>query len=294
MRILLTSDLHYDIPRSQAPTEQLARDLCRAGGDLLVLVGDMAATDLAILERLFNLFESFPGPRLFTPGNHELWVRPGGDSLQRYTTELAQLCRQTGVHYLDDAPYRAGELAIVGSVGWYDYSFRPAALGIPLRFYQHKVAPGRALADDRYHHLVHGYDDLAPAARDLIVLWMDGVRVRLGQSDVDFTRLTLERLRAQLDAVTAGNGSAARHVVAAIHHLPFAGLVPPAIAPTLNFAGAFLGSELFGELLLEYPQVRQVYCGHAHRAARVRRGHLTATCIGSTYTEKAYETLDVD
>jgi len=290
MRVILTSDLHYDVQRSKAPTEAVARRIVESGGDVLVLVGDSASADLAILERLFGLFDAFDGHKLFVPGNHEMWVPAGGDSRRRYEEELAGVCARNGVHYLDAGPFYANGVAVVGSVGWYDYSFRSAALKVPLRFYQHKVGPGRAEADEKYRHLIEGYDDLPPGSSDIFVRWMDGVRARLGISDVAFTRLLADRLRRHLDEAA----SRVDRIIVAIHHVPFAELVPQTFVVNFVFASAFMGSELFGEIIEEYPQVRDVYCGHAHRRKQIRRGALTATCIGSTYTEKLFDVLDVE
>lgn len=289
MRLILTSDLHYDVVRSRGPTEDLARTIARTGADMLVFVGDLAAADLAILERTFGLFDTFAGRMLFVPGNHELWTPPGGDSRRRYEVELPDLCRRCGVHYLDDGPFVADGLAVVGSVGWYDYTFRSAAMNIPLRFYQHKVSPGAARLREEYRHLVDGHDDLPPDVGDVCVRWMDGTHVRLAMSDVEFTCARHARLKQHLDAVI----ERARRIVVALHHVPFFELVPRSAAPSLTFASAFMGSELFGELCLQYPIVTHVYCGHAHQRGVCRKDRLMATCIGSTYTEKHYEVLDV-
>lgn len=288
IRILLTSDLHYDVQRSREPTEDLARRILRDGGDVLVFVGDSASVDLAILERSFALFDAFPGPKLFTPGNHDLWTAPGGDSRRRYEVELPEVCRRNGVHFLDAEPFVADGCAIVGNVGWYDYTFRPASLRIPLRFYQHKLAPGTAAFRDEFRHLIYGHDDLPSYAADVMVRWMDGVHVRMDLSDLDFTRQSVERLETHLSAVEPR----VQQIVVAIHHLPFIELVPRTIAPHFAFCSAFLGSELFGELLLQHAKVRHVFCGHAHRGATIRKGGLVATCIGSTYTEKTYEVVE--
>ncbi|MCK6486220.1 MAG: metallophosphoesterase [Phycisphaerae bacterium] len=288
MRIIATCDLHYNIIRSRRPTETVAREICAAGGDLLLLLGDLAGVDLSVLERAFGLFDAFRGTKLFVPGNHELWTEPDGDSMQRYRHALPEICHRNGVHMLDGAPFRAGDVAVVGSVGWYDYTFRLAALGVPLRFYCHKVAPGSASMRPEWRPLLDEAEDVPPAARDIVCRWMDGANVRLGCSDIEFTDFTAARLRDDLESVAD-----ARCVVVGLHHVPFHELVPRLERPTSQFAAAFLGSELLGETLQAFPNVRQVYCGHSHAFARCQRGALTATAIGSTYVAKHRETLDL-
>lgn len=289
MRIIITADLHYDVARSREPTETLAREVCRRGGDVLLIVGDSSATDLRVLDRLFELFESFSGAKLAVAGNHELWTAAGADSLHRYENELAAACSRNGVHYLDQSPIVLDGVAFVGSVGWYDYSFRPSLLRIPLRFFQHKVAPGAAARMEEHRHLVDGSDDLCEAAMQITTRWMDGVRVRLPMSDVAFTEHLAAKLRRHLDAVHDG----AARVIAAVHHLPFAEMVPHSIIPDWEFATAYHGAELFGEVLLDYPNVSHVFSGHCHRERRCEKRHLKCMSIGSTYTEKRYEVLDV-
>jgi hypothetical protein len=193
------------------------------------------------------------------------------------------------VHYLDAEPYRDNGVAIVGNVGWYDFSFRRAGMEIPLRFYQHKVAPGAAAYYDKHRHLMEDDRDVSDRARQVTTRWMDGERVRLPMGDVDFTRQVAERLRRDLESVS----ETAENVVVAVHHLPFAELVPPTIVPNWAFAAAFMGSELLGETILEFPKVRQVLCGHSHRRRTCRKGGLVCTSIGSTYREKQYEVVDV-
>lgn len=312
MRILFTSDLHYNIARSQEPTRDVARRICQAGGDCLVFVGDSASCNLAILDEVFGLFEAFPGPRLAVAGNHELWVPrgrvalgkdtrgngngqnrasdvPGGDSLHRYENEMAEACARSGVHYLDREPFYLGDVAIVGNVGWYDFSYRPSAMRVPLRFYQHKVAPGAAAYFEEHRHLLAGREDVGPIAREITCRWMDGVHVKLPMSDRAFTQRLTEKLRRHLEEASAR----ANRIIAAVHHLPFAELVPHSPIPNWEFATGFLGSELFGELLLEHPNVTHAFCGHSHRSRRCRKQGLECVSIGSTYREKQYEVLEV-
>lgn len=289
MRVIVTADLHYDVARSREPTRALAAEICRRGGDFLLIVGDSASASLTVLEEVFGLFESFGGPRLAVAGNHELWTLGGGDSLHKYENELRQACARCGVHYLDAAPFRLGDVGFAGSVGWYDYSFRAARMQVPLRFYQHKVGPGAASYFREHQHLLSRDADVPPAARDITSRWMDGQRVRLPMSDVEFTHRQAEKLRRHLGQL---NGDC-RKIVAAVHHLPFAELVPRSVIPNWEFANGFMGSELLGEAILECPQVSHVFCGHSHRPGRIRKAALECINVGSTYREKRYEVLDL-
>ena len=161
MRVVVTSDLHYNIARSKKPTRAIADRICNAGGDILIFAGDTAAGRAAEFEEAFALFDAFRGPRLAIAGNHDIWTTGGDDSFHRYENDLHEICRRSGVHYLDAEPYYAGECAIVGSMGWYDFSFRAARLRIPLRFYQSKVAPGAAERLDDHQHLFERQHDVA-------------------------------------------------------------------------------------------------------------------------------------
>ncbi len=289
MRIIFTSDLHYNIARSAGPTEAVARRICEHGGDVLVLVGDSASTDLRVLERALGLFDGFKGARVAVAGNHELWTVGGADSLHRYENELAAVFSRNGFHYLDQAPFTANGLAIVGNVGWYDYSFRSSLMGIPLRFFQRKVAPGAAARIEECRDLLEGAEDVSEAAMQVSTRWMDGVRVKLPMSDVAFTDHLAKKLRGQLESVH----DRADRVIAAIHHLPFAELVPHSMIPDWEFATAYHGAELFGEVLLDFPKVSNLFCGHIHRERRVKKSHIECCSIGCTYTDKTFEVLDV-
>jgi len=290
MRIIATSDLHHDIARSKGPAEQIAADICAAGGDVLILVGDSACGESTSMDRVLSLFERFRGDKLAVAGNHELWTYGGASSLHRYENELDDACSRNGFHYLDKAPYTRDGLAIVGNVGWYDYSFLPKSMGIPLRFFEHRIAPGAASRCEELKHLFTPNDDIASSALEVTTRWMDGVRVRLGQSDYEFTQRLADRLASDIEQVQ----ERATHVVAAIHTLPFFELVPHSILPNLEFATAFLGAERLGKVLLDHPRVTHAFCGHSHRYRVHEIGGLTCTAIGSTYKEKRYEALEFD
>jgi hypothetical protein len=190
---------------------------------------------------------------------------------------------------LDQAPYVVSpDVAVVGSVGWYDYSFAQASLGIPERFYEHKVSPGAAEYLGVYPHLFERTDDISPVGRQTVARWNDGKFVRLGRSDGAFLGELLGTLDAQLRSVAR-----VATVVAAVHHVPFRELLPPPHSAQWDFAKAYLGSDRIGEVLLRHPNVGYVFCGHSHLAAEAEVGHVRATNIVCGYRWKTYRVVDL-
>lgn len=289
MKILVTADLHYDIARSRDPTRDLARRVCAEGGDALVLVGDTAGARLEPLGEVLELFGDFPHRKLLVPGNHCLWSRPGENSLDRYEKILPEFIRRYGFEMLDCAPVVLNDVGLAGSIGWYDYSFADEALGIPEAFYEAKISPGAAVELGGYAELLDAHRDRL-TERNLAIRsrWMDGVNVRVGMSDKAFNELLCGRLAEQLEALSAKVG----RIIAFVHHLPFAQLVPRDRPDRFAFAAAFLGSPRLGEVLLNCPKVTHVYCGHSHWTSELKIEHITAVSVGSTYTEKHLEILD--
>src|SRR5689334_12964541 len=118
MRLLVTSDLHYNHSKSTELAEDLIRQINRIGGDVLLVVGDTAVSDGDSLERCLSLFR-FAGPRLFLAGNHELWTN-GYDSYHLFNFELPKRVESLGWQWLESKPFVARDIAIAGTVGWYD------------------------------------------------------------------------------------------------------------------------------------------------------------------------------
>ncbi|MGH7214603.1 MAG: metallophosphoesterase [Tepidisphaeraceae bacterium] len=287
MRLLVTADLHYNHPRSRSLADDLIGQMNRAGGDVLLVVGDTSAPDGDALEQCLSRF-TFPGPKLFVAGNHELWTH-ASDSYAVFTDELPRRVRALGWRWLETDPFvEAGGVAVVGTVGWYDYSFAQLDLGIPRRFYEAKVSPGAAERLGGYDHLFERTDDIPPGAREVVARWNDGRFVKLHRTDEIFLDETCQRLDRQLASLPRDVT-----VVAATHHLPFAELLPPARRQQWDFAKAFLGSARIGDVLRRHPNVRHAFCGHSHFAAEAHVGETRAVNVGSGYRWKTFHTLDV-
>ena len=86
MRLLVTSDLHFNHPGSRPVAEELIRKINRTGGDALALVGDTAVLQDQQLEQCLGRIR-FRGEKLFVAGNHELWTH-GPDSYELFHVEL--------------------------------------------------------------------------------------------------------------------------------------------------------------------------------------------------------------
>ncbi len=285
MRLIVTADLHYNHPKSRPLADDLIDQISRAGGDVLALVGDTAVSDGESLEQCLSRFR-FAGEKLFVAGNHELWTH-GPDSYPLFRNHLPRRVRELGWRWLQDEPLIAGDVAIVGNVGWYDYSFAQASLGIPHRFYEAKVSPGAAEQLEEWSFLLERDDDVPPHARQVVARWNDGRFVKLHRSDEAFTGELCDQLEAQLAAC------AGKRVIAAIHHLPFRELLPPPRTAQWDFAKAYLGSARIGEVLLRFPNVTDVFCGHSHFPAETTVGHVRAVNIGSGYRSNTYKVLDI-
>ncbi len=286
MRLLVTADLHYNHLNSKAPAREVIARMNGAGGDGVLVIGDTAASDGPELEQCLSLF-TIGGPRLFVAGNHELWTM-GPDSAVIFSDNLPNRVRAMGWRWLQNEPFLAENAAVVGSLGWYDYSFAQRSLGIPDRFYGLKISPGAAERFDELGHLFSTRQDIEPQAMGIVARWNDGRYVHLGKSDAEFLDEQLATLEGQLEGL--------RHVarvVAAIHHLPFRELLPPSHSGQWDFAKAYLGSEKIGELLLRYPNVTEVYCGHSHFAAEARVGPIRAVNIGAGYRNKAFVAVEL-
>lgn len=293
MRIQVTADLHYDSIRSRKAAEGLAADICRRGGDVLVLVGDSASAAHQQLRDCLNLFAAFPGRKFMVPGNHCLWCLPGEDSLDRYERIVPALAEECGFVLLDHHPaVLADGTGLVGSVGWYDYSFRDEQLGIPLEFYRAKVTPGAAERLASHKALAEAYRPVLKESHyDSATRWMDGVHVRMALTDEQFLERLIQRLSEQLWAFE--NDPAVRRAIAFVHHLPFRELVPAERPPPFAFAAAYMGSDRIGQALLASRKLSHVFCGHSHWRKSLQIGSVKVVNVGSTYSQKHLETLDI-
>jgi Icc-related predicted phosphoesterase len=285
MRVLATTDLHFNHPTSHRLAEDVIAQMNRAGGDVLLLAGDTGVADGKYLEQCLSQFH-FAGPKLFLCGNHELWTARD-DSYRLFTDELPARIEAMGWQWLETRPLLAPGVAIVGTMGWYDYSFASPLLNIPKRFYQAKLSPGAAKYFGR-EDLFEGHDDVPPHTLEIMARWNDAKHVKLHRTDEQFVEELLAKLSKQLDEVAG-----VAKVVVATHLLPFRELLPPSHSLQWEFTKAYLGSRRLGDVILRHKNVTHTICGHSHLAAEATIQHVKAINIGSTYKWKTFRAIEV-
>ncbi len=120
-KIVVTSDLHLGIT-TEEELRLLVERIAAEQPDLTVLAGDLGE-GLDNVRRCLRLFQGIPGEVAVLVGNHDLWVHNGGpSSLELWERALPDAVREAGMLWLEDAIWRRGEVALIGSIAWYDYS----------------------------------------------------------------------------------------------------------------------------------------------------------------------------
>ena len=119
MRLFATSDLHTDYKENFDWLKTLSNIAYR--DDALIVAGDISDRLPLIRETLLLLRSKFRHV-LFTPGNHELWVRDAEfDSVEKLQ-QVLELCHEIDV---TTTPIRLDDLWVVPLFSWYDGVFEP-------------------------------------------------------------------------------------------------------------------------------------------------------------------------
>jgi 3',5'-cyclic AMP phosphodiesterase CpdA len=273
MRIAVTADLHWGHRRGDEAT-LLLRDFLRGEPpDVLLIAGDIGAGD--DFAPCLALFDDLECPKALVPGNHDIWVEDDdgrGDSLQVYHEYLPQVCTEHGFHYLDHGPFFLTEtdLAVVGSINWYDYSWSLDQLRERLPDWEERL---RTKTFRRGRH-------------------NDARFVRWPLDDGRFTAEVVATLDRHLKEAL---GQAAQAIVVT-HHPPFLGLSFPTVGPPSDdrlLWEAFSGNTALPEVLARYGErLPFVFCGHTHRAREATLGPMRGYNVGGDYHFKRLLMLD--
>ncbi len=269
MRIVAISDIH-------ARRNGLDDDLVCAirskveeySPDVFIVAGDVSE-NAEILRRTLRLLAVPDAANLYVAGNHDIWFeeRSGLGSFEKYSSVIGDICRDAGFVHIPDEPYIQGSVAFVGSMGWYDYSFRRVDLDISEKHYLQKQWRG--------------------------YVWRDYYAIDWPYTDQEFTTLLNGKLNYDLETLPEH----IEQVVYVSHHLPFRDLTFYKDSLPWDFFSAFMGSVKTGEILKQDGRVLLSISGHSHIRRRVEVDGLTAITVPLGYgrpPDNVYESLVQD
>lgn len=223
MKTVFLSDLHVDINRDQPVVREFSALLRERKADLAIIAGDISEDQEVTLRTVCEIEDLAGVQVLYVPGNHDLWGREPEEAERRY----AGYCEDN--HCLCGRDAIFGELAFLGDVGWYDYSF----------------------GSSRYSREEFSRMELAGR------VWQDSLRNSWTRDNPGRSRWMLERLEARMKA------NAGKRLVMVTHMLPVEEFTVPPERGNWSYFNAFLGSRSLGELYRKYP-VTAAVCGHVH------------------------------
>lgn len=302
MIIVAAADLHLS-PRTLDQPARLQERASELAADVLIIAGDLTTGSLSQFATAFRALSGFPGPKLFIPGNHDLWHKPEGrDTWRRYGVDLARTAATAGFHYLDASPFIHEGYGFVGAMGWYDYSTRqleppdadlklsPAILSSPKGAF-HSVAGrqnlqwGDLTPDDYRTKALQCQDDNVLQG----LVWNDGFYIDWQRPDEEMVGYFCEKLQQQAAQVSPE----VDHVIAVTHFVPFPQLLPTAKTVTGAYTRAFAGSGRLGETILGLPKIQAALFGHWHNPGRYDLGGLTAVNVSINHGKEPPARLEL-
>jgi predicted phosphohydrolase len=246
LRIAYTSDLHVDISqRNWELVPYLGEVLKIIDPDVFVIAGDVSP-ELGDLEYALECFSGLKCPKLFIPGNQDIWVlsedmqERGHDSYEKYYFYLPDVCRRNQFIPLWMEPVAFTGVGFVGSIGWYDH-VGPSEEPSP---------PSRD-----YHYLLDSvWNDMRWACWSDISLMMEGALWPARRPDAEVAREF--NLRLDQDIEGFERDSLVSEIVVVTHYPPFSELSVEGLP--------FPGSRDTGGILSSHGKVTISISGHIH------------------------------
>lgn len=102
--------------------------------DVLICAGDVTPETNLLITALTSIKEEVESAfYVFVLGNHDVWFKEPADhsgkassSLDKYQRVIPKICPEIGFIFLPGNPLAIDKVGFLGSIGWYDYSFRNA------------------------------------------------------------------------------------------------------------------------------------------------------------------------
>lgn len=263
LRIAAISDLHILPDESDKQLLECIRERVEEiDPDVFVIAGDVS-DHLDILTDALTKLHVAGSTNLYVAGNHDVWFEDTGGpgTLEKYSHKIGEACREAGFLHLPDSPFVLSNIAFVGSMGWYDYSFRRHDLDIPMENYEKKEFRG--------------------------AVWYDLFKIDWVFTDAEATSLFNQKLEYDLKTLP-------KHITQVVyisHHLPFQNLTVYKDRLPWDFYSAFMGATSTGKILEEDGRIIISISGHSHIRNQMSRGNITAITVPLGYGRPDNESL---
>lgn len=244
MKLGCISDLHIDINIDFSIINTLCSLVEETRLDCLLIAGDISNNCRTTIETIEKIKDNIGIPVYFVPGNHDLWDEAGEYNNTNTIYSLYQnhpLCLSGGAKLLDD------QWALIGDVGWYDYSF----------------------GSDYY--TFQEFEQMQAFDRT----WKDSQYVKWGKSNREMSNFFLKKLSDQLGLYKD------KKLILVTHMLSRKEFTVRDGRELWQYFNAFLGSSRLGDLFERY-RVSYAVMGHVHyRLDQVISAvHYICPCLG--------------
>lgn len=224
-KVAFGSDFHVDITQQDIIGE-VKNYLKNQQVDIFCFAGDMSAS-IDLSAHILKEIEDELGIKvLAVPGNHEMWDTKNGSSFEA----LLKFNKSLPTISVMEQPYQFGDWAIVGNMGWYNYSTAPT-------YYHTKQLDKMKRKDEVWQD--KNYCD-----------WH-------GESNPDVADYLLQELTIQLEKYQN------KQLILLSHIVPYADCITVKNDSTWNYFNAFIGNRQIGYLADKY-QVKIAHFGHTH------------------------------
>lgn len=247
MKFAVISDIHLDINRDYPVLAHLAAYAGQQGADGFLIAGDISEHAEETIASMKQLEEESGCPVYYVPGNHDMW----SEDFSRQTTDSIYQRYRQDPRCLIGKPQvltgKGGPFALVGDIGWYDYSFG-------LEYFS-----AEELAKMNYDGRT----------------WQDSLKNQWTADNIGRTAIQLKGLEQQLQQ--AGG----MPVIVMTHMIPIREFCVSADRTLWRYFNAFLGSEALGSLF-ERCQAAYSISGHVHHRQQAVHGatRYLCACLG--------------
>lgn len=254
MKISILSDIHVDKQYVESdPIEKaLIKVLNEEKPEYLILAGDVADNYAKTLEILNYIEKNTNTKILFVPGNHDLWNKENGI---KNTNEIYLKLKEFKGN-LTNGPVIINDWAIVGDVGWYDYSFA---------------------------HEKYTLEELS-RGNDFNRHWKDKKFINWEKDDITVTQQFKNKLNSQIDNLKDKNIILVTHVVT---HENFT----VKDRDMWEYFNAYLGTKNYDDLYKK-DNVKYVVMGHVHYRRKIMKDETLFICNCLNYRNQWFHSKD--